>query len=81
MSKPHRVEIPEGARESLRMLFAQKQQIESNIQLYVRALQDTLDVKGEGWSLDIVEMEFSKQSPNGKVDADVVGTVASNSTD
>ena len=81
MSKPIKVEIPASAKESLKMLFAQRQQIESNIQLYVRALQDTLDIKGEGWSLDIAEMVFNKQSPNGKVQADVVGTVASNSTD
>lgn len=72
------VEIPAASKESLRALLAQRKQIDNSIQLYIRALQDTLEITGEGWSLDLAEMIFNKQSPNGKVEADVVGTVASN---
>ena len=74
------VEIPEASQESLRALLIQRKQIENSIQLYIRALQDTLEITGEGWSLDLAEMVFNKQSPNGKVEADVVGAVAGNST-
>ena len=74
------VEIPEASQESLRALLVQRKQVENNIQLYIRALQDTLEITGEGWSLDLAEMVFNKQSPNGKVEADVVGAVAGNST-
>jgi hypothetical protein len=72
------VEIPEASKASLRNLLTQRKQADVNIQLYIRALQDTLEITGEGWSLDLAEMIFNKQSPNGKVEADVVGTVASN---
>ena len=74
------VEIPEASQESLRALLMQRKQIENSIQLYIRALQDTLGISGNGWSLDLAEMVFSKQSPNGKVEADVVGAVAVDST-
>ena len=74
------VEIPEASQESLRALLMQRKQIENSIQLYIRALQDTLGISGNGWSLDLAEMVFNKQSPNGKVEADVVGAVAGNST-
>ena len=74
------VEIPEASQESLRALLIQRKQIENSIQLYIRALQDTLGISGNGWSLDLAEMVFNKQSPNGKVEADVVGAVAGNST-
>ena len=74
------VEIPEASQESLRALLVQRKQIENSIQLYIRALQDTLGISGNGWSLDLAEMIFNKQSPNGKVEADVVGAVAGNST-
>ena len=74
------VEIPEASRESLRSLLVQRRQVDNNIQLYIRALQDTLGISGNGWSLDLAEMVFSKQSPNGKVEADVVGAVAVDST-
>lgn len=74
------VEIPVASKASLRNLLTQRKQADVNIQLYIRALQDTLDISGEGWSLDLAEMVFNKQSPNGKVEADVVGTVTGDST-
>ena len=74
------IEIPEASQESLRALLVQRRQAENSIQLYIRALQDTLGISGNGWSLDLAEMVFNKQSPNGKVEADVVGAVAGNST-
>ena len=40
MSEPNRIEIPEGARESLRVLMQQKQQQDQLIQTYIRALQE-----------------------------------------
>ena len=79
MSEANRIEIPESARESLRVLLAQKQQTDQLIQTYIRALQDTLDIKGSGWRLELSEMAFVQQSPNGKVEADVVGAIAGNS--
>ena len=77
MANPIRVEISDSSKASLRGLFAQRQQAEQMIQAYVKALQDTLDIHGEGWSLNIAEMAFIQQSPNGKVEADVVGATAS----
>jgi acetone carboxylase gamma subunit len=74
------VEIPDDAKESLRMLFSQRQQAEQMIQTYIRALQDSLNVKGDGWTLNIADMVFVKESPNGKVEADVVGAVTGDST-
>ena len=74
-----RVEIPDSAKESLKVLLAQKQQTDQLIQTYIRALQDTLDIQGTGWTLELAEMAFIKQSPNGKVEADVVGAIAGNS--
>ena len=74
-----RVEIPDSAKESLKVLLAQKQQTDQLIQTYIRALQDTLDIQGTGWTLELAEMVFIKQSPNGKVEADVVGAIAGNS--
>jgi len=73
-----RVEIPDSAKESLKVLLAQKQQTDQLIQTYIRALQDTLDIKGTGWTLELGAMAFIKQSPNGKVEADVVGAIAGN---
>ena len=73
-----RVEIPDSAKESLKVLLAQKQQTDQLIQTYIRALQDTLDIQGTGWTLELAEMVFIKQSPNGKVEADVVGAIAGN---
>jgi hypothetical protein len=80
MAKPIRVDIADGAKASLRGLFAQRQQVEQMIQAYVKALQDTLDIQGEGWSLNIAEMAFIRESPNGKVEADVVGATTGNTT-
>ena len=79
MSEAKRVEIPESAKESLRMLMAQKQQQDQLIQTYIRALQDTLEIKGQGWTLELTEMAFIQQSPNGKAGADVVGAIAGDS--
>ena len=73
-----RVEIPDSAKESLKVLLAQRQQTDQLIQTYIRALQDTLDIQGTGWTLELAEMAFIKQSPNGKVEADVVGAIAGN---
>ena len=81
MSDSKRVEIADDAKASLRGLFAQRQQVEQMIQAYVKALQDTLDIHGEGWSLNIAEMAFIQQSPNGKVEAkDVVGATTGNTS-
>jgi hypothetical protein len=80
MSQPERIEIPESAKESIRALLAQKQQTEQMIQVYIRALQDALNIKGQGWTLELGEMAFIQNSPNGKVEADVVGAVAGNTT-
>jgi len=80
MAKPIRVDIADGAKASLRGLFAQRQQVEQMIQAYVKALQDTLDIQGEGWSLNIAEMAFIRESPNGKVEADVVGAATGNTS-
>ena len=77
------VEIPESAKASLRMLLGQKQQAEVLINTYVRALRDTLNIEGEGWTIDMNEMVFlrSDQSTNGKVEKeDVVGAIASDNT-
>ena len=69
MSDINRIEIPNSAKESLRVLLQQKQQQDQLIQTYIRALQDTLEIKGQGWSLELAEMAFIQQSPNGKADA------------
>jgi len=76
-----KIEIPESAKESLRLLLSQQRQLQNDIKLYIRALQDTLGIKGDGWSLELQDMIFTQQSPNGKAKADVVGAVADNSTD
>ena len=78
MSDSKRVEIPDSAKESLKVLLAQRQQTDQLIQTYIRALQDTLGIQGTGWTLELAEMAFIKQSPNGKVEADVVGAIAGN---
>ena len=78
MSDSKRVEIPQSAKDSLQILIGQKQHADQLIQTYIRALQDTLDIQGTGWRLELAEMAFIKQSPNGKVEADVVGAIAGN---
>ena len=78
MSDSKRVEIPQSAKDSLQILIGQKQHADQLIQTYIRALQDTLDIQGTGWTLELAEMAFIKQSPNGKVEADVVGAIAGN---
>ena len=79
MSDSKRVEIPESAKESLKVLLAQKQQTDQMMQTYIRALQDALGIQGTGWTLELGAMAFVQQSPNGKVDADVVGAIAGDS--
>ena len=74
-----RIELPERAKESLKMLLTQKQQAEQMVLTYIRVLQDVLDIKGEGWTLELKEMAFVQKSPNGKVEADVVGAIAGDS--
>ena len=78
MSDSKRVEIPQSAKDSLQILIGQKQHADQLIQTYIRALQDTLGIQGTGWTLELAEMAFIKQSPNGKVEADVVGAIAGN---
>ena len=78
MSDSKRVEIPQSAKDSLQILIGQKQHADQLIQTYIRALQDTLDIQGTGWTLELAEMAFIKQSPIGKVVADVVGAIAGN---
>ena len=79
MPELKRVEIPENAKASLRVLLTQKQQAEQLIGIYVRALRDSLNIEGEGWTLELENMVFIQQAPsNGEGDADVVGAIASN---
>jgi hypothetical protein len=73
------IELPESAKESLKALFAQRQQAEHMIQTYIRALQDALGIQGTGWTLELGEMAFVQRSSNGKVEADVVGAIAGDS--
>jgi len=80
MTEIRRIEIPESSRLSLRALLFQRQQVEQSIGIYIRALRDSLSVEGDGWSVDLSEMVFVQSSPNGKVDADVVGAIASDNT-
>ena len=61
-----KVEIPESAQGSLRVLLAQQKQLQNDIQIYIRALQDTLGIEGDGWSLDLQGMAFTQQSLNGR---------------
>ena len=77
MAEDDRIEIPESAKESLRVLLAQRRQINNDINVYIKALQDTFGIiQGSGWLLEINEIAFIKQSPNGKVDEeDVVGAI------
>ena len=78
MSELQRVEIPDSAKQSLRLLLAQKQQTEQLINTYIQALRDSLDIQGDGWAIQLVDMVFVQQSPNGKVDTDVLGAIAGN---
>lgn len=80
MQELQRVEIPDNAKQSLRLLLAQKQQTDQLINTYVQALRDGLDIQGDGWAIELKDMAFVQQSPNGKVDADGLGAIASNST-
>jgi hypothetical protein len=80
MSELQRVEIPDSAKQSLRLLLAQKQQTEQLINTYIQALRDSLDIQGDGWAIQLVDMVFVQQSPNGKVDTDVLGAIAGNNT-
>ena len=73
------VGIPETAQQNLRAMFAQRQQLEQQIQAYIQGLRDSLNVTGEGWSIQLETMTFVKQPMNGKVEADVLGATASNS--
>jgi len=78
MSELQRVEIPDSAKQSLRLLLAQKQQTEQLINTYIQALRDSLDIQGDGWAIQLVDMVFVQQSPNGKVDSDVLGAITGN---
>jgi len=81
MSELSRFEIPESARQSLRALLAQRQQIEQLINTYIRALRDSFNIEGDDWLLEINDMAFVQQSPNGKVQKEVVGSTENLSTD
>ena len=70
------VAIPEGAQKSLRLMLAQRQQLEQRLQLYIRALQDVLDIHGDDWVIELDSMAFVQQSSNG-VEPNVVGATAS----
>jgi hypothetical protein len=77
MSEVETVPIPEGAREPLRLMLAQRQQIEQQIQLYLKGIHDSLGLEGDDWTVEVSAMAFVKrpQPSNGHVDADVVGAM------
>ena len=79
MSDVDTVPMPEKAKESLRLLITQRQQIEQQIQSYLKGIYDSLGLEGEDWTVEMPSMTFVRQvqSPNGKVEADVVGATAS----
>tara|TARA_Y100000310_G_scaffold285500_1_gene308996 strand:+ start:251 stop:508 length:258 start_codon:yes stop_codon:yes gene_type:complete len=82
MSELNRFEIPESAKQSLRALLAQRQQVEQLINTYVRALKDGFNIEGDGWVLELQDMVFVQQSPNGKAErSDVVEEIERLSSD
>jgi hypothetical protein len=74
MSDVDTVPIPERAKESLRLLIAQRQQIEQQIQAYLKGIHDSLGLEGDNWTVEMPSMDFVRkpqsptESPNGYVD-------------
>jgi len=73
MSDVERVPMPEKSRESLRLMITQRQQIEQQIQSYLKGIYDSLDLDGDDWNVEMPAMDFvrkaqsSTESPNGYV--------------
>jgi hypothetical protein len=70
MSDVDTVPMPEKAKESLRIMIAQRQQIEQQIQSYLKGIYDSLGLEGEDWTVEMPAMTFVRkaQSPNGYVE-------------
>ena len=77
MSDIETVPIPEGAQGPLRLMLAQRQQIEQQMRLYLKGIHDSLDLEGDDWAVEVSTMAFVKRSQpsNGHVDADVMATI------
>ena len=69
--------ISDMAQANLKRLLAQRDNIENQIKIYIQAMRDSLSLEGDDWVMQLDKMVFAQ---NG-VHKDVVGTVASNSTD
>ena len=73
MSDVDTVPMPEKAKESLRLMITQRQQIEQQIQSYLKGIYDSLGLEGEDWTVEMPAMDFVRkaqsptQSPNGYV--------------
>ena len=82
MPELNRFEIPESAKKSLRALLSQRQQVEQLMNTYIRALRDGFNIEGDGWVLELNDMAFVQQSPNGKAErSDVVEEIERLSSD
>ena len=74
MSDVDTVPMPEKAKESLRLMITQRQQIEQQIQSYLKGIYDSLGLEGEDWTVEMPAMDFVRkpqsptESPNGYVD-------------
>ena len=74
MSDVDTVPMPEKAKESLRLMITQRQQIEQQIQSYLKGIYDSLGLEGEDWTVEMPAMDFVRkaqlptESPNGHVD-------------
>ena len=77
MSDVDTVPMPEKAKESLRLMITQRQQIEQQIQSYLKGIYDSLGLEGEDWTVEMPAMDFVRkaQSPNGYVSDDAVEVV------
>ena len=77
MSDVDTVPMPEKAKESLSLMIAQRQQIEQQIQSYLKGIYDSLGLEGEDWTVEMPAMDFVRkaQSPNGYVSDDAVEVV------
>jgi len=82
MSDVDTMPMPERAKESLRIMIAQRQQIEQQIQLYIKGIYDSLGLDGDDWNVEMPTMDFVRkaqsptQSPNGYVDQEAEEYVA-----
>ena len=77
MSDVDTVPMPEKAKESLRLMITQRQQIEQQIQSYLKGIYDSLGLEGEDWTVEMPAMDFVRkaQASNGYVGEDAVEVV------